>query len=209
MYELQPEKKPGTRVYINKDTGMETKTNLIYTDREGRKYWGFADLFQLPQIRAVMAKNITDLYNIGLTLKDIQAWCNEEKALLNSNDPEKYQKLYALILEKEKLATYTADPIKQRLALATVYILMDDERPDYFDQSLGDDKLQLWKGDHTAVAFFLTWLENHMKLYMKRLNKFSQTVSSLQKLKEDQDQQLKSSTELVEQIVNNNSFSGQ
>jgi hypothetical protein len=182
LHELvHPGRIEGTRIvktYRNVKTGTEIKLSLIHEDTDGKKYWGFIDLYKMPIMRSSMAKNITDMYTIGLTLKDILNWCNQEKELLKGDDPEKYEKLYALILEKEKLATYTADPIKQQLALTTVYVLEDDERIDYFDEAEAERKLKTWAGRPDLVSFFLTWQTDHIGRYMKTLAKVSQIVSA-------------------------------
>lgn len=189
LYEQIAEKQEGTktvRIFRNTQTGTETKLTLIFTDKEGRKWWGFNDLFRIPYMRVSMARNISDLYTIGLSLTDIQTWCNEEKRLLKSDDPEKYEKLFALVLEKEKLATFTADPIRQQLALCTVYIIADDERIDYFDEAAAEEKLNQWKAFPEMVAFFLTWHTGHIQHSIKRLEKISTTVLKLQKVNEQQ-----------------------
>lgn len=164
------------RTWRNVKTGTEIKLTMLH-EEEGQRYWGFIDLYKMPIMRISMAKNITDLYNIGLTLKDIQSWCSQEKELLTSDDPEKYEKLYALVLEKERIATHTADPIRQQLALTTVYILEDDERIDYFDEAIAERKLQNWKARPDLIAFFLTWQTDHIGRYMKTLQKVSAIVS--------------------------------
>ncbi len=188
-YELKEEKQKGKqliRTYINDRTSTEVKTELLYTDKAGQRWWGFQDLFKIPYIRTAYAKHISDLFTIGLSLKDIVGWCSEEKTLLKSDDPEKYEKLYSLILEKEKIATVTADPIKQHLALCTIYVLADDERIDYFDDQVANDKMILWNADMAATSFFLTWHSRHIADYTKTLNRISQTVSKLEAFKETQ-----------------------
>lgn len=167
------------RTYINNSTGTEITVQEIYKDKEGKTWLGFTDLFNIPIIRVAMARNITDLFSLGLSLKDILTWCNEEKKLLKSNDPEKYEKLYSLILEKEKLASFTADPIRQHLALCTVYILGDDERIDYFNENIAMGKLDYWAGIPEAVAFFLHWHNEHIRRYSKTLENISKTVLKL------------------------------
>lgn len=187
-YELiatRTENKKETKVYRNTSTGTEVKIQHIYTDKEGRKWYGFTDLYKVPMIRTALARHILDLYTIGLSLKDIQTWCSQEKDLINGDDPEKMQKLYALILEKERLATFTADPIKQHLALATVYVIEEDERIDYFDESISEKKLQLWNVEPEMIAFFLSWQAGHTQRYLKAFGKISQTVSKLEQWEAD------------------------
>lgn len=187
IYVLEDEttgKKP-TRTYINTETQTRVKTSLIYTDKAGKKWWGFTDLFKIPYIRIAYARHISDLYTMGLSLKDILGWCEAEKKLIRSDDKEKYEKLYALILEKENLAKHTADPVKQSLALSTVYILADDEQVDFFDDSIAEKKMTEWNGDLNTVAFFLSWYTDCIRACTKDLQKLSATVLKMQEQKEN------------------------
>lgn len=174
------------RIYKNEKTGTEVKTVLIYDETTAGRWWGFTDLFKIPVMRISMAKHISDLYNIGLTLKDILDWCKQEKELLKGNDSEKYEKLFALVLEKEKTAKFTADPVKQHLALSTVYVLNDEEQIDYFDEDKAEEKMKIWAAFPNMVAFFLTWYNEHIQRYMKTLEKISTTVSKVERLQQQQ-----------------------
>jgi len=195
LYIQVSEKKEGknmVRTFRNERTGSETKLSMIYKDKDGGQWWAFNDLYKIPVQRMSMAMNITDLYSIGLTLKDIQTWCNQEKTLLRSNDPEKYEKLYSLILEKERIATFVSDPLKQQIALCTVYIISDEERIDIFDEQKAEEKLKLWKGFPEMISFFLTWHSNQMQHFLKSLDKISTTVLKL----EDQARTMKAMEQL-------------
>jgi hypothetical protein len=191
LIETRTEQKRETRIYKNTHTGTEVKTSVIYVTPDGVKFWGFNDLYKIPYIRTAFARHISDLYTIGLSLKDILSWCEQEKSLLKSEDPEKYEKLYALVLEKERLAKFTADPIRQQLALCTVYILTDEERIDYFEDSQAEQKLNMWMGSPEMIAFFLTWHTEHIRRYMKTLDKISTTVLKMEKQEREREQFLK------------------
>lgn len=187
IYELVHEKNEGTgnkprlvRLYRNSRTGTETKLQLLHTDKQGEKWWGFTDLYKIPYSRLAMVRNITDLYAIGLSLKDITKWCEDMKGLLRSADAERYEKAYAKVLEIETTAKFGADPIQQQLALCTVYVLSDEERIDYFDESISVDKLTKWKTQPELVAFFLTWHTGHIHNSIRRLERISKTVLNLQ-----------------------------
>lgn len=184
LYKLMAEKTEGkklVRIYQNERTGTEVKTEHIYTGKEGEKYFGFADLFKIPYIRSAYAKHINDLYGLGLSLKDVLSWCAKEKELLRSDDPEKYEKLYSLVLEKEGVVQHGADPIRQHLALCTVYVLGEDEQVDYFSETVAEEKLTKWKADDDAVAFFLNWHHERIQHYTGILKKSLKTVSNLDK----------------------------
>lgn len=185
MYELTETKtvkgKP-VRVYRNVQTNTEVRTTPIYTDTQGKVWWGFVDLYKVPYLRIAFAKHISDMFTMGLGLADILQWCKEEKEILRGDDPEKYEKLYAKILEKETLAKHIADPIKQHLALCTIYVLHENEKIDTFSDEQANEKLLLWKADLDATAFFLTWHNEHINGYMNNLAKISKTVSAIQKM---------------------------
>jgi hypothetical protein len=161
--------------------GSETKVSKIYTTQDGKDWFGFVDLSKIPYIRIAYSKHIMDLFNLGMGLKDLLEWADNMKQIIRSEDPEKYEKLYSLILEKEKLAKFTADPIKQHLALCTVYIIAEDERIDYFDEGVAEQKMKLWSADPEAITFFLSWHNERIQDYLNFFKKISRTVSDLQR----------------------------
>jgi hypothetical protein len=185
MWKLINETSEGkpTRLYKNEQTGSEATTELIHTDKDGGKWWGFCDLFKLPYMRIAYAKQISDLYTIGVTSEDLTTWCTKEKALLKATktDPEAYEKLYALVLEKETLIKNTVDPLQQHLSLCTVYVLSDSERVDSYSTDEAVKKMNIWKLDPDMIAFFLNWHTEHMHSYMESLSVISRIVSSGQK----------------------------
>lgn len=176
MYKLEKESTANgklKRLYRN-EQGIEVKTSEIYKDQDGTVWYGFDDLFKIPIMRLSMARHISDMFTMGLSLKDILDWCDQEKKLIKSTDPDKYEKLYSLILEKERLANHTADPVRQHLALCTVYVLSAEERIDYFDEEQSGAKLRLWGGMVDAIPFFLTWYNVITRDYLKDLKSISQ-----------------------------------
>lgn len=167
---------PSKRVYQNQ-VGSQVETNIIYTDIFGKQWWGFKDLFKIPMIRIAFSKNIADLFTAGVSREDLSTWIAKEKEILRSQDPEKYEKLYRLILEKEDLIKSVADPLKQHLSLCTIYVLNEDERIDYYDTSVAAKKMEEWQKDLDAVAFFLSWHLSHTTNSMDSLKNIFQTVS--------------------------------
>jgi hypothetical protein len=181
IWELQ-EQTPTRRLYVQQQTNTECITTLIHTDQLGVDWWAFTDLFAIPYMRIAQAKAISDLFECGLTKQDVTKWIAEEKVLLKSNDPEKYEKLYKLTLEKEQLIATVIDPLKQHLTLCTIYVLTADERIDYFTTDIGAKKLQQWALDTNAQAFFLNWHAVHIQNYMKGLKQLSVIALNSQNL---------------------------
>lgn len=174
------------RTYIHEDTGSISVMDMIYTDKDGRKWWGFRDLFAIPYMRIVMSKQLADLFQVGITAQDLRDLFNRSKGLLKPangvHDPEKYEKLYALLLEKEVLMESAVDPLKQYLTLATVYVCSDDEVIDIFTHDKVELKLKLWSDDQEMSAFFLNWYAGRIAAFTTDYSKFSQIASNLDRV---------------------------
>lgn len=154
------------RVYVNSQTGAECVTQELYKDKMNRVWFGFVDLFKIPYIRVAFSQHISNLFGVGLTKEDLGKWCNELKTTLkNGNDPERYEKAYASILNTEALINSMADPVKQHLSLCTVYVLREDEKIDVFSEELAGSKMKDWAMDLQAQSFFLNWHLEHIQRY--------------------------------------------
>lgn len=162
------------RLYIQDNTGTQLTTEHIYTDKMGGRWWGFSNLFNIPYIRIAYAKNVSDLFATGVTAEDLDRWDAEELALLKSNDSEKYEKLYAIKLERRKLRQSIVNPLQQHLALCTIYVLSEEERIDYFDIAEATKKLDIWKLDQEATGFFLNWHTGHILKFTETYKGISQ-----------------------------------
>lgn len=165
------------RIYRNQITGSECVTYLLHTDRNGNKWWAFEDLFTLPFIRQLTAKKVIDLYGHGLALDDIKQMTGQIKSILRSSDGEKYDKAMAKVLELENLSETMADPVKQCMGLCTVYLLLNEEMPDAYQNSVTAQKMTLMAMDLDLQAFFLSWWTGIMSSYGQHLKALSQIVS--------------------------------
>lgn len=167
------------KVYRNENTKTDCILEQIYRDKDGRDWWGFQDLFTMPFMRKATAKTITDLFSVGVTSWDLKEWIKKEKELLRSDDKERYEKLYALVLEKEAAVQNAVDPIKHYLGLATVYILGEGERVDYFSQEIAADKLTVWRTDIDMQTFFLSWVTERIESSTRAYSRITGTVSRM------------------------------
>jgi hypothetical protein len=167
------------RRYRNNTTGTELFTYCLYTDKGGRKWWTFEDLFTLPFIRQLAAKKVIDLYGHGLSMTDIKAYTTQIKEVLRSSHVEKYDLAMAKVLELEALTDTMADPVKQSIGLCTVYVLLDDERPDAYLQAEQNVKMSALALDIDAQAFFLRWWTGVMSNSGKVLNGLSRIASMM------------------------------
>lgn len=174
--QIQGAQRP-VRTYRNKTTGTELTTYLLKEDRARGQWWTFEDLFTLPFIRQVASKKIMDLYGFGLSITDITAHTTQIKQLLRSDDQEKYEKVYAKVLELENITSAMADPIKQCIGLCTVYLLYNDERPDAYVQSEQNVKMSHLALDIDLQSFFLNWWTDIMRDSGKLLKGLSRIAS--------------------------------
>jgi hypothetical protein len=185
---LQEQTDPKQKLYIHSITGSECRLNLIITDKDGRGWWGFQDLFNMPVMRQMLSKSISDLFTVGLTRADLKGWIARQKAILKPADgkidPERYEKAYAQILNMENIIAATTEPATQYLTMASIYVVSDDENIEHFTHEKVAQKLELWKGDDDLAAFFLTWYCAHILDYIKDLKQLSQIASAVMEAKE-------------------------
>lgn len=165
MWKLKSETQT-LRTYNNSVTNSDCTTEVIYTDIFGGKWWTFSDLWQLPVLREVASRKVTDLYTASITKADIDEYLTTQKTLLKGNDPEKYEKMYMVLLNFENAVANVSDPVKNLLSLCTVYIMADDERPDGYSLTKAMEKIDIWKEDEDATVFFLNWLTGTINSFL-------------------------------------------
>lgn len=176
MWQLSLENN-GRREYTNKETGSKCVTNKVYTDRDGNSWYGFEDMMSIPFTRQFAATKISSLYSLGLSRDDLDSHIGVLKITLKSNDPEKYEKAYASVLDFETKAKNATDAIKQITSLTCVYNLLNDELPDSWDNGLQLKKMTLMENDPDAHNFFLQRQITLTEGYTNHLNLISQIVS--------------------------------
>lgn len=170
------------RVYKNTLTGNECTTYLLRTDILNNEWWSFEDLYSLPFIRQLSAKKVIELYGHGLALDDIKLITGQLKIVLKGQDPEKYERAFAKVLELENLSETMADPVRQCMGLCTVYLLFNDERPDAWTNHIVSAKMTAMAQDIESQAFFLNWWTEVMRQsgqVLKGLSVIASTVNQL------------------------------
>lgn len=164
------------RIYINSATGSTCSQTQCYTDKDGNKWYSFDDILSMPEMRRFVSQKISSLYSLGLSKDDIAAHVDGMKSILKSNDKEKYEKLYANILDFESKANNATDAVKQLSALSCVYFTINDEPIDSFGNDLQIKKMALMEADLEMHSFFLRMQIDLIERYHQRLNLLSQIV---------------------------------
>lgn len=167
----------GKRVHINDTTGSQCVQSLVYTDREGNKWYQFDDLTSIPYTRNFAATKVTSLFALGLSKDDLNNHINGLKSILKSQDKDKYEKAYALVLEFESKASQATDAVKQMSSLVCVYFTVNDEPIDSFDGNLQIKKMALLEADLDMHCFFLNRQIDFTERYTRFLNQLSQIAS--------------------------------
>lgn len=168
----------GKRIYSNSTTGSKCSQTMCYTDKDGNKWYNFDDLTSIPYTRQFAATKISSLYALGLSKDDLNGHITGLKNILKSDDKEKYEKAYALVLDFESKATNATDAIKQMSALVCVYFTLGDEPIDSFDNNLQIKKMSLLEADIDMHSFFLQRQTTATESYTRHLNLISQIVST-------------------------------
>lgn len=182
MWQLQSDKE-GKRIYANSVTGSRCSTTKLKTDKDGNDWHGFDDLMSLPYTRQFAATKISSLYALGLSKDDLSAHISGLKAILKSDDKEKYEKAFSLVLEFESKADNATDAVKQMSSLVCVYYLINDEPIDSFDNSLQIRKMSILEADTELHCFFLSHQTTAIDNYTRHLNLISQIVSPVKEEK--------------------------
>lgn len=176
MWKLSDEK-DGKRTYVNATTGNTCATTKVYTDKDSNAWYQFDDLMGLPFTRNFAATKISSLYSLGLSKDDLNNHVSGLKNILKSDDKEKYEKAFALVLDFETKAANATDAIKQITSLVCVYFLLNDEAIDGFDNALQIKKMSLIEADPEMHGFFLKLQTEATERYMKHLKLLSEIVS--------------------------------
>jgi hypothetical protein len=165
------------RRFQNSATGSQCTQSMVYTDKEGNKWYGFDDLTAIPYTRNFAATKISSLYALGLSKDDLTGFISRQKAILKANDPDKYEKAFALLLDFENKATNATDAVKQMSSLVCVYFCLNDEPIDSFDNDLQVRKMALLEADSEMHNFFLTSVIELTEHYMTSLGALSAIAS--------------------------------
>lgn len=171
------------RLYTNSATGSKSQQTMVYTDRDGNKWWNFDDLTAIPHVRTMAAQKITSLYSLGLSKDDLTAHIDGLKFILRSSDKDKYEKAFALVLDFESKANAATDAIKQMTGLTTVYFTLNDEPIDSWDNALQIKKMGLLEADTDMHTFFLSLLIDVTARYTQAFSQFSQIALPMEKEK--------------------------
>lgn len=176
MWELFKDEN-NTRIYKNSATHSECNQTMCYTDKDGNKWWTFEELTSIPYTRHFAATKIISLYTLGLSKDDLNSHISGLKTILKSQDKEKYEKAYALVIDFESKANNATDAIKQMSSLVCVYFTLNDEPIDSFDKGLQMKKMSLLEADIDMHIFFLRRQIDTIERYKNFLNQISKIAS--------------------------------
>jgi hypothetical protein len=179
MWQLKVDQE-NKRRFQNSATGSQCTQSRVYTDKEGNEWFAFDDLTSIPYTRNFAATKISSLYALGLSKDDLAGFISKQKAILKSNDQEKYEKAFALLLDFEGKANNATDAVKQMSSLVCVYFTLNDEPIDSFENNLQIKKMSLVEADIEMHAFFLNMLIDLTEHYTTSLNLLSTIVSPKQ-----------------------------
>lgn len=176
------------KIYTNSVTNSQCTQTMCYEDKDGNKWYEFDSLTNIPYTRNFAATKISSLYALGLSKDDLSSHINGLKSILRSEDREKYEKAFALVLDFESKANTATDAIKQMSSLVCVYYTINDELIDSFDNNLQLIKMGLLEADVEMHTFFLNRQITATENYTNFLSSISQIVLPKQSARLDHSQ---------------------
>jgi hypothetical protein len=76
------------RRFQNSATGSQCTQTMVYTDKEGNKWYSFDDLTAIPYTRNFAATKISSLYALGLSKDDLTGFISKQKAVFKAIRPK-------------------------------------------------------------------------------------------------------------------------
>lgn len=157
---------PTVKKYLVQDT---TETNLFYYDMKigdevkrikfrvvwndmlGNVYYAFLDNKDIPALRHLAGKTAVSQSEWGFDKRGLLAHLQRSVEKHNAGDHVGGCHELQTIINR----VTATDPVKALMRLATVYFIMDGERPDTFDADMMLKKLDAMEQDPSTKVFFL------------------------------------------------------
>lgn len=173
------------RTFVNTTTNSQSSQVMAYVDPDGNKWWSFEDMAAIPFTRQMAATSIQALYTLGLSKDDLSNHINGLKKVLKSDDKEKYEKAFAMVIDFETKSSMATDAIKQISSMVCIYNTLNDEEIDSFDKKLQLKKMSMLEADVNGHVFFLKKQTEALERYNNFLNSISQTASQIKSASQD------------------------
>lgn len=162
------------------DVPKNITLNLVYTAKDGTRYYEFQDLTQLPYMRSIGAEIATREAEFCISKEDLKKALNETVKLQNENN---LAKAGAVLHDLLNRLEYVAED-ETLLQLASVYFVQEGENVETYDSIFQREKIRKWREDSESLAFFLRVAFQCTRNYSTILD--SDTVIYLRELTEKQ-----------------------
>lgn len=151
--------------YFSKEVKKGNSANpdmiKVYTDTQGQSYYTYKNPLQLPAIRTIAVERATRYANMFISESTLTQLIAEIKAAGNKQD---WVKVFSIIQELEFRQKFLSEE-NSLLEVAQYYFLTEDENPEILNEKLLSDKIQVWKSDPAARAFFLQIALKYIQKY--------------------------------------------
>ncbi len=124
---------------------------LVYTSNDGTNWYEYENILQIPARRGIAAEVATRMADMNLTKPKFKVIIEKMKQFGNNGD---IVSLFALLSEVEFRLDFIGeeDTIKE---FATLYFLIEGENGEIVDEVAKRRKIEIFKQDAEAEAFFL------------------------------------------------------
>ena len=124
----------------------------IYEDKDGRKWFEFANKMNVPAQRAIAAEVATRFADMNLTREALKKLLEKCKEHANSGD---IVQLFSILNEVEFRLDFIGEE-QTLLEFASIYFVIDGEDADGLSESWTAKKKEILNDDNEARSFFLS-----------------------------------------------------
>ncbi len=152
---------------------------LLHTDRHGWRWYRYADLLQMPLKRLIALEAAGRCLELNLSRERLLALLAALEERAAAHDWPAALRIAA------ELRLRAAGLVEEDLVLqaAAVYFIREDEDPTDYNPQLARAKVEAWRKDPEAAAFFLTaWLRWAANWSETSASDWLATLQSLQPL---------------------------
>lgn len=120
----------------------------------GRPYYMFDDIFQVPSIRGLQALDYYEEFNMRCTKDYLLRFTQAAEKILS--DTKKLNLIHLATIVKHLQERLDMIPVSDHIMkLASVIFFDDTENPYHYDRVYSQKKIALWKEDPEVLSFFL------------------------------------------------------
>lgn len=133
------------------DNSKDPKLQLVYTSKNGSKFYSHIDPLQISGLRGMAAEKAKRFMDMMLTKRTLEELLSEYKKAFNSQDIMKA----ASIIQEIEFRLHFLSEESSVLDLVCIYFFLEDEDPEEPSEVFNKKKHKVFEEDKACRSFFL------------------------------------------------------